>query len=58
MNAGILLIGIYVIAVVCVFIMKKIQPDNKGYPVRTVFVCIAITIFVIVYGLTEPNHLI
>lgn len=29
MNAGILLIGIYVIAVVCVFIMKKYSPIIK-----------------------------
>ena len=57
-NAGILLIGLYVIASVCVFIMRKIQPDNKRYPVRTVFVCIAITIFLIVYGWMVPDHLI
>lgn len=47
------LVILYVLAGICIFIMKKIQPNNKEYilyVVWTVLVCIAITIFVFAYG--------
>ena len=54
MSAWVPLIIVYVVAAINIVIMKKIQPNNKKYLlyiVWTVFVCIAITIFLFVYGL-------
>lgn len=53
MSVLIPLVILYVLAGICIFIMKKIQHDNKVYflyVVWTVLVCIAITIFVVTYG--------
>lgn len=46
MNTIALVIFVWVFAVICVCIMKKIQPENKIYPVWVVFVCIMLTAFV------------
>lgn len=59
MSAWVLLIIVYVVAVINIAMMKKIQPNNKKYLLHivwTVFVCIAITIFLFVYGLMGRFH--
>lgn len=38
---------VYIIAIVGIVVMKKIQPEDKIYPVWTVFVCIVLTCFVV-----------
>lgn len=58
-SAWIPLIILYVLAGICILVMRKIQPDNKEYliyVVWTVFVCIAITFFVVVHGLRAQVH--
>lgn len=58
-SAWIPLIILYVLAGICILVMRKIQPDNKEYliyVVWTVFVCIAITFFVVVHGLRVQVH--
>lgn len=42
----ILVLFVWVVSVFCIFVMKKIQPENKIYPVWVVFVCILLTAFV------------
>lgn len=54
MSAWIPLIILYVLAGICILVMRKIQPDNKEYyiyVVWTVLICVWITFFVFVYGL-------
>lgn len=38
-------IGIWIIGAICVLIMKKIEPDNKIYPVWALFIALAFTLF-------------
>ncbi len=40
---------VYILAIVCIPIMKKIEPDNNWYPVYGMIVCILYTIFVVCY---------
>lgn len=40
---------VYIIAIVGIVVMKKIQPEDKIYPVWAVFVCIVLTCFVVWY---------
>lgn len=37
--------GIWIIGVICVLIMKKIEPDNKIYPVWALFISLVFTGF-------------
>lgn len=39
-------VAVWVIAIVGIRIMKKIQPGNKIYPVWAVIICILLTLFV------------
>ena len=41
---------VWIIGIIGIGIMKKIQPYNKIYPVWVAFVCIVFTCFVISYG--------
>ena len=36
---------IWVVGIVCVFVMKKIEPNNKIYPVWALFIALAFTCF-------------
>ena len=59
MSAWIPLIILYVLAGVCILVMRKIQPDNKEYliyVVWTVLICVCITFFVFAYGLQVQSH--
>ena len=59
MSAWIPLIILYVLAGICVLVMRKIQPDNKEYliyVVWTVLICVCITFFVFAYGLQAQCH--
>lgn len=48
MNAIVLILLVWAIAVVCIFIMKKIEPDDyKIYSVYALAVCVALTAFVV-----------
>lgn len=38
-------IGIWILGALCVRIMKKIEPDNKIYPVWALFIALAFTGF-------------
>lgn len=38
-------IGMWVLGLLCVKVMKKIEPDNKIYPVWALFVATAFTLF-------------
>lgn len=40
-------IAIWVTGGICVLIMKKIEPDNKIYPVWALFIALAFTIFAV-----------
>lgn len=58
-SAWVLVILVYVVAVLNILLMNKIQPDRTkfiGYVVWVVFVCIALTVFVYVYGLMVQGH--
>ena len=58
-SAWILLIILYVVACICILVMRKIQPDNKEYliyVVWTVLICVWITFFVFAYGLQVQFH--
>lgn len=45
MQVGLALVIVYMVAFAGVVIMKKIQPDDKIYPVWVVIVCILFTLF-------------
>ena len=49
MNIAVLLGIVYLIAAAGIVIMKKIQPEDKIYPIWVAFVCIVLTAFVIWY---------
>lgn len=38
-------IGIWILAIVCIPIMKKLEPDNKIYPVWALFIALVFTAF-------------
>ena len=40
---------VYIICAICIPVMKKIEPDNKWYPVYSFGVMILYTIFVVCY---------
>lgn len=46
MSAWFLVLIVWIVAVVGICIMKKIQPDNRIYPVWAVMICILLTLFV------------
>lgn len=46
MLVGLALVIVYLAAFAGIVIMKKIQPDDKIYPVWVVIVCILLTLFV------------
>lgn len=46
MYAGILVIAVWAVAAVGIRIMRKIQPEDRLYPVWAVFICILLTVFV------------
>lgn len=47
----VLLCIVYAIGVVCIFAMKKLQPENTViYGVWVVAVCVMLTLFVVWYG--------
>lgn len=41
------LIIVYAAAIIGIFVMKKLQPGNKIYPIYVLFVCIAYTVVII-----------
>ena len=52
----ILLLMVYIIAISCIAIMNKISPGNRMYTAWVVFVCVALTAFVIVYEALGKAH--
>ena len=36
-------IGMWVLAIICIFIMRKIEPDNKIYPIWALFIAALFT---------------
>lgn len=38
---------IYLSAAICITLMRKIQPENKFYPVWAVFICVVFTVFLL-----------
>lgn len=42
----ILVVLVWIIALICLQIMKKIQPEDKIYPIWTVVICVLLTAFV------------
>lgn len=52
----ILLLLVYIIAISCIAIMNKISPGNRMYTAWVVFVCVALTAFVIVYEALGKAH--
>ena len=50
MGVNIIVLVVWVIAIACVFLMKKIQPTTyKAYAIYALTVCFALTIFVVFY---------
>lgn len=45
----VLLLVIYIVAIVGIIVMKKIQPSNKWYPWWAAFICVLVTVFLIWY---------
>lgn len=41
------LIIVYITAIIGIFVMKKLSPGNKAYPIYVLFVCIAFTVVII-----------
>ncbi len=37
--------GIWFLGLLCVFIMRKIEPNNRVYPVWALFIAVAFTLF-------------
>lgn len=46
MYEWILVLIVWIVAVAGICIMKKIQPDDRIYPVWAVMICILLTLFV------------
>lgn len=40
-------LGIWIVGAICVLVMKKIEPDDKIYPVWVLFIAIVFTLFAI-----------
>lgn len=38
-------IAIWIVGIICVLIMKRIEPNNKIYPVWALFIALAFTCF-------------
>lgn len=49
MYALICMLIMWMVGIVGIWVMRKIQPEDNIYPIWVVFVCIAITCFVIYY---------
>lgn len=49
MSIGALLAIVYVIGIIGIAIMKKLQPEDKIYPVWVVVVYVVLTLFLIWY---------
>lgn len=47
----ILTVGIWNIGIICVLVMRKLEPDNKVYPVWALFIAVVFTLFAIYDGL-------
>lgn len=45
MRLDTILFIVYIIGLICIFIMKKLQPEDKIYPVWVVVVCVMLTCF-------------
>lgn len=56
MTVAICLIGIYIIAFIADRVMRTINPDSRWYSLWVLFVCIAITVFLIWYELLNQGH--
>ena len=41
----VLTVGFWVLGAVCVLVMKKIEPNNKIYPVWALFISLVFTLF-------------
>ena len=46
MSETIAVVIVWIVALVCILIMKRIQPEDKTYPVWAVAICIILTLFV------------
>lgn len=46
MGEVLLVLSVWIIAIIGILIMKKIQPSDKVYPVWVVIICIILTLFV------------
>lgn len=44
---SIITIGVWIIGLVCILVMKKIEPDNKIYPVWVLFIALLFTAFAV-----------
>lgn len=40
---------VYIACMICVPVMKKIEPDNKWYPVYLIVVLYLFTVFIVTY---------
>ena len=49
MYALICMLIMWMVGIVGIWVMRKIQPEDKIYPIWVVFVCVAIACFVIYY---------
>ncbi len=47
MYALLMIVIMWVIGIIGVFVMRKIEPDDKMYPAWVLFVILAFTVFVI-----------
>nr|DAD89723.1 MAG TPA: hypothetical protein [Siphoviridae sp. ctWDo30] len=43
----IITVGVWIIGAICVLVMKKLEPNNKIYPVWALFVSLIFTAFTI-----------
>lgn len=46
---------VWFVGILAVLAMKKIQPNNKIYPLWVAFVCVVFTLFVISYVLAKKE---
>lgn len=49
MSVILLLLFVYAVGIAGICIMKKMQPEDKIYPVWVVIVCVLLTVFVVWY---------
>lgn len=40
-------IAIWIVGIICLLVMKKIEPDNKIYPVWVLFIALMFTAFAV-----------